>query len=62
MTIKEFYEWAVKNKCEDREMGIDYSCEDDWYNYEGAINDEMLPVEIPDSKDAPIVIRIENLR
>ena len=33
MTIKELYEWGKRRNALDKEITINYTCNDDWYNY-----------------------------
>lgn len=32
MTIKELYEWAKKNHCENAVIVVNYNCGDSWYD------------------------------
>lgn len=33
MTVKELYNYCVKNHCENKMLTIDYTCNDCWYDY-----------------------------
>ena len=33
MTIRELFNWAKERNALDKEITINYTCNDDWYNY-----------------------------
>ena len=32
MTVKELYDYCVKNHCENKTLTLDYTCNDCWYD------------------------------
>lgn len=44
MTVKEFYEWARGIGAENAIISLSYQCNDDWYNFEGNIEEDDLDI------------------
>ena len=57
MTIKEIYEYAKARGLEDTPLEIEYTCNDDWYDFNGDTDDNN--VNIDEIGDA-IVLSINN--
>ena len=63
MSIRELYEFAVKNGMEDKPLRLKYFCDDSWYTWDGDIvphvarssNEDEICIE-PD--DGQIVVTI----
>lgn len=45
MTIRELFELAESLGVADRPLGISYTCNDDWYNWDGDTSDSAVEVD-----------------
>lgn len=57
MTIREIFELAKKHGLADTPLEIEYTCNDDWYNFNGDTNDNRVSI---DKIGDGIVISIDN--
>lgn len=42
MTIRELYKWAKERNALNKEISINYTCNDDWYNYCEDLSERQL--------------------
>lgn len=57
MTIREIFEYAKSKGLEDTPLEIEYTCNDDWYNFNGDTNNPNVSV---DKIGDAIVLSIDN--
>ena len=57
MTIREIFELAEKSGLADTPLEINYTCNDDWYDFYGDTNDDKISI---DKMGKGIVLSIEN--
>ena len=55
MTVKEFYDLAVKNGYKNAEIYVNYECNDDYYNTQDKITKENVVFLQHDSKRALVI-------
>ena len=55
MTIKELYEWAVKNVIENSFIDVEYTCNDSWYDYCECVKSRNISID-----ENKIIIKIVN--
>ena len=55
ITIRELYEWAVKNGIENSFIDIEYECNDCWYDYCEYVKSSNISID-----ENKIIIKIVN--
>ena len=55
ITIRELYEWAVKNGIENSFIDIEYACNDSWYDYCGYVKSSNISID-----ENKVIIKIVN--
>ena len=44
MTVKELYDYCVKHNCENSLLTLDYTCNDNWYDYYNSVKKEEIKI------------------
>ena len=44
MTVKELYDYCVKYNCENSLLTLDYTCNDNWYDYYNSVKKEEIKI------------------